>query len=563
MDTDWIEGKDFLKIGPPRQENGRFIYAARCCHCNAEFSNHRSIYKHRLTCKGEGLNPRKQLNLDTFLSKPQEEVEAQYKALLNTIASLDLPLNCTEDASFRELLKHIDPELADISKYELRKKLISYSDEVKRDGLLSFKDKMASLIVDGTTSWGNKLYEVVLYHPGMLFHLQLVRFDTATGECVATTLRDLINELQNASITVVGVTTDNGSNLVAAFRESHDYAVQHGISLPTIRFSCSAHSCQLIFDDLRKDCPLFEAVENNISDVVEWCRRSDIKKKLREFGFEKKLPKLSVTRWNATVEAIIFFIDNSEFFCHATQELHDSRTPEVYDDDWQIVLEATLPLLEFTNSVQDNHVSIAQVFHHFVILKDKINQLNDENPLKEALSKSILKRFSETCDMTLCQVAWSLTKEGHDSWFNRGQNLVPIGQFQPSQEEIEQLQFFSMERNLLVNKLTAYAGKFGVSTENVRKAYLSYLNMKIDIPEEEPYAFWCDCRGMVHNEVRFFDLATVAASLHCIPATEAVAERVFSLMKQIHSAQRSSLKPDIIDALLRIKTTNIWMAEDQ
>ena len=55
------------------------------------------------------------------------------------------------------------------------------------------------------------------------------------------------------------------------------------------------------------------------------------------------------------------------------------------------------------------------------------------------------------------------------------------------------------------------------------------------------------------ESVSFADLSKLAISLLSIPATEAVVERVFSALGNIHTAQRSTLKSDILDAILNIK----------
>ena len=45
-----------------------------------------------------------------------------------------------------------------------------------------FENKMVSLIIDGTTSWNQSLYQISIYHPGLLRHLTLIKIDNPTAK---------------------------------------------------------------------------------------------------------------------------------------------------------------------------------------------------------------------------------------------------------------------------------------------------------------------------------------------------------------------------------------------
>ena len=141
MEQEWKEGIDFIKIGPPTLVNGRCIYKARCCHCKAEFTNHRSIYKHKSVCKPCDATPR-QLNLDSYLCHPAEKLEDIHKLLIDVIISLNFPLNCIENKEFRALLGLINPELATINRHQLRRMIMNYSNQIQQKALFEFKNKM-------------------------------------------------------------------------------------------------------------------------------------------------------------------------------------------------------------------------------------------------------------------------------------------------------------------------------------------------------------------------------------------------------------------------------------
>lgn len=72
----------------------------------------------------------------------------------------------------------------------------------------------------------------------------------------------------------------------------------------------------------------------------------------------------------------------------------------------------------------------------------------------------------------------------------------------------------------------------------------AYFAEKVVSREVNPLVWWKD------NNVRFPNLAKVAKSLLCIPATSAPAERIFSTAGLTVNKLRSSLNPDTVDALI-------------
>ena len=72
----------------------------------------------------------------------------------------------------------------------------------------------------------------------------------------------------------------------------------------------------------------------------------------------------------------------------------------------------------------------------------------------------------------------------------------------------------------------------------------AYFAEKVVSREVNPLVWWKD------NNVHFPNLAKVAKSLLCIPATSAAAERIFSTAGLTVNKLRFSLNPDTVDALI-------------
>lgn len=558
MSKVWKEGVDYIKLGQPVMRGTRKIYSARCLHCNAEFTNHRSIQNHKDVCLGHPQDSN-QLNLDPFISKKQNEdvdISEIMKLFIEAFVSLDLPLSAVENDHLKRFLNALSPEFIIPSKKEFRKMLISFSENEKKTNIYSIKGENVSLIIDGTTTWGEKLYEVVVFHPTKMFHYGLVELPVATAERVSTKLTQIINKLLDETITVSAVTTDNGPNLVAAFRETNEYAVSKGITLPCIRFACMAHTAQLLLDDLRRSSHEFETVEDDVSHLIQWSRKSANKNKMRSAGFAYKLPSISETRWNSLVEALLFFNNHRDFFEHFLEESDDIEKPSIEFESWPSALEAISPIMVFTNKVQGNTITIAQAFCFLLELEADLRELTG-NPFVPILQEKVRTRFSTTCDSDLCELAYLLTHKGHSWWEDRRKSLPDSSKRTLTTDESNALIAYYAELNGLKNVLASQATKYGVDATKCCDAFIIYLTHGIDNYKDD-LAFWYDSRGRVDNGTCFFDLAVVASSLLVIPATEAVAERVFSHLKRIHTSSRASSKPDILDALINIRTSLIW-----
>ena len=73
------------------------------------------------------------------------------------------------------------------------------------------------LIIDNTASRNLSLYQISIYHPGLLRHLTLIKIDNPTAKNIKVIIESICDELLKHDISVIGVTTDNGANLVKCF----------------------------------------------------------------------------------------------------------------------------------------------------------------------------------------------------------------------------------------------------------------------------------------------------------------------------------------------------------
>ena len=87
---------------------------------------------------------------------------------------------------------------------------------------------------------------------GILRHFKLFQINYALGNNIIKLIDSICEELLQFNISEVGVTSDNGPNLVKCFKDMKNDALENNYEFPILRYSCAAHICQLPIDDLKK-----------------------------------------------------------------------------------------------------------------------------------------------------------------------------------------------------------------------------------------------------------------------------------------------------------------------
>lgn len=91
---------------------------------------------------------------------------------------------------------------------------------------------------------------------------------------------------------------------------------------------------------------------------------------------------------------------------------------------------------------------------------------------------------------------------------------------------------------------------FTFSNDIADKSVHDWVDYQIDeIPDLDPVTFWLDRKTVE----RYPALALVMQTLICLPHSNASCERVFSMLKKIVTDQRSLLKSETVNSLLRFK----------
>lgn len=170
-----------------------------------------------------------------------------HKKLISMIIGTNIAFHHINKQYFIELFTFLGVDPKEIpSQYELRNKRISYSNELYREGYNNLQNNLASLIVDGTTSWSTIFYEFSIFVPGKIRYIKLMRVLNSDANSLKKQITDLILDLRSKAISIVGICTDNGPNLKNARELLHQDFLEGKNDIPLIRFSCAAHTAQLL-----------------------------------------------------------------------------------------------------------------------------------------------------------------------------------------------------------------------------------------------------------------------------------------------------------------------------
>ena len=259
MDQEWIKLPEFRVT-----QNKRKIYKAKCLKCGRIYKSHRYMKNHCKRCKG---NPNLNQIEINFPIIPEENYNFTLfqENLINMFVSGNISISKIESKYFKQMFidQGVKEELIPNSE-NFRELIIEYSNLKHDENLQLFENKFVSLVIDGTTSWNRSMYQISLYYPGILRHLLLQQIDNPTGNNLKIIIENICTKLEERNIAVVGVTTDNGANLVKCFKEIEKDVILNKFDFPIIRFSCAAHTGQLIINDLSKSNETFKSTISKI-----------------------------------------------------------------------------------------------------------------------------------------------------------------------------------------------------------------------------------------------------------------------------------------------------------
>ena len=283
MNTEWIKLPEFRQ-----DSSNRRIYNAKCLKCGKEFKNHRYMNDHIKICKGQNNNS--EMPIEKVLIPHENPTNNIFLTqfhidLIEMMISSNIAFYQLQNEYFLKIFINLGITKSFLPTQNIfRDLVIRYSEIVNENNLKLFENKSISLVIDGTTSWNRTLYQFSLFYPGILRHFSLIQIEKATGDNIRNIFNLICEHLRKRNISIVGVTTDNVSNLVSCFNTLYDDVINGKYSFPIIRFACAAHTSQLLIEDLKKEFVTFSDTIQKVKEFLHWLRRKIIITECKSYG---------------------------------------------------------------------------------------------------------------------------------------------------------------------------------------------------------------------------------------------------------------------------------------
>ena len=561
-----------------RDKSQRKIFDAKCPNCGTYFTNHRSFYNHKKICKGKMIaykysalnfiSPIPNITMLPHLSKFDID-------LIEMMISSNTSINMLNNNDDIKIFVHLGVHKSKIpTPSQFRQNIIHYGHIIYNNTMRLFENKTVSIILDGVTSWNRNFYQFSIFHPNLIRHYNLIQIKTADSITIKNIILNICEDLKKHKITVAGITTDNASNLVSSFKKIRADVISNLCKFPIIRFSCAAHTAQLLIDDLNKNFPSFKKTVDDITSFLSWLRTKNILNQFKNKGLQCSPPHFKITRWNSLYRCTKYILNNFDFFKNTKIQLSkkNSIRPIQFDEELNEKLSSLFailgPILKFTNIVQQNFSSIGDAFCALCELKTDLTKIqdNDKYGYIKFLLLNINHRFGETCDSILAEIGFLLTQEGKEWWNNKKIIAEKINSdlsefIHVSEEDFLYLSEYNSEKKSLLRKIKDLSLYFKIDVNYNTNAFLAWLDSD-ETYIGSPIEYWKSnfTNTFIYNNqpISLLEFASLAIRILVIPASEAIAERCFSQLKLIHSHLRSQLGSELLDAILRIKLNLIW-----
>ena len=576
--------------------------------------------KSRQHSKSDSNRPNDQTTMSAFLvkKKTQEKFSRNdvrqktiTKALINSIACDQLPLNILESPTFRKLLETTESRYSIPSRPTVRNTMLP---KVMKQMENVIKEELSTLdhIYITLDLWTNRNMASFL---GMTVHFvdekwTLKSFVLAvdsfagrhTADNIATTYHSIASKYDIWN-RVNKIVSDNASSMIKAFSislpnfvlerdEQHGNQTEHHevrtneddmeleeesdvddvdnllADLPQ-RISCFAHTKQLcIRDGLHQPSFLKSFVGKllaKISKIVNSVRKSTIASPfLRQKGLV--LRAQNATRWNSQLTMIESVLKNHSYVNDALDLM--VSTEKILDHDVLALNELVTVLKPFQEALLvvegDKRVTASSICSIVVGLQKKFNAFSNQsfrycNGLITSLQQSIHKRLKSFLDCRDNQIAALLDPRFKTAWIQEDElkqsviaRLTTLVCIKRSAVAV-----LRAEDEVTSEPLVKRPSLFGfidtskstsISDPHFKQVEVTeYLQEQIISFDENPLSFW------KNNEKKFPHLSQLAREYLGCAATSAPSERVFSIAGNFYTSDRSLLGTATFRSLMFIK----------
>lgn len=506
------------------------------------------------------------------------------RAVTYYIAKDSIPISTVEKPGFKHLISKLNPRYQIPSRRHFADFEIPRLYSHVKDNIVAASLKNANFFAATTDFWTSgtchPYLTLTVHFVNPEWGLSSFSLDTSalyedhTGENIACAITDILDNWNLSFKKLIATTTDNGSNIVAAFR-----------TLDSLRISCFGHNLDLAIKKGLNNTHVQRAI-SRCHSLVElfhrsWKKSRDLREKQQILGLpQHTLMGDVVTRWGSTFDMISRILEQQQALSAVLAEdrknwhrmindtelsvletVSDILKPLSYLTDAlacekQITASAVYPVLKHVKkklTVDDTQDTALAMQIKQTIWTDLENRYTDPDVV-EALGiasfldprfkdrhlhdkKEIMECVTEQCLQYYRTVMSSDSDSvGETSVSPDEQDPIPAKRMKGLAAVIQHIIDDSEDNTSGMPSLTPLQ-----KIEKEISAYLEYPSLEADA---NPLAWWKAENG------RFPSLAYLAKKYLCICGTSVPSERIFSSAGHISNSLRNRLLPENVSKLV-------------
>ena len=502
-----------------------------------------------------------------FLDNDERKLKLD-KMLVDLIV-LDLqPFSIVEDKGFRALINYLDPKYV----IPCRKTMKKFVDDeyVTKRRIIQAEVDAASAVCITTDTWTSvnldNIISVTCHYINKDFELKTRTLQTEkiTGSHTAHALSQTLNNIfchWNINEKVKCAVTDNAANMLAAVRNLNSVS----------SVSCFAHTLNLVVKKSLAAINDLVTIRKKCRSIVCYFKSSCLAKdKLQEMQNEFNIPQHKLiletdTRWNSTYNMFHRLVEQRQAIESALEYFHISFE-SLTDNEWD-TLANMLPILQpfFSITMEfstESKVSISKVI---VAIKQlhKCLELNRENILAIKLKEMTCHYFNHIETNSAHAMATILDPRFKVVGFRFTENAEKAKKL--IIDEISNINVAvtagtsSDTNNVTPNPNNTSVLWSSFDNEVIERNLISAQNCG---PTNELENYIAECYATrtsdplqywQKNTSTYPNLAKLAKSILCCPATSVPCERIFSTAGEIISLKRNRLKDTRLNQILLLK----------
>ena len=234
--------------------------------------------------------------------------------------------------------------------------------------------------------------------------------------------------------------------------------------------------------------------------------------------------------------------------------------PVGYCAEFAAIHEAIAPHRLFVEVVEADNATLQRMHAMRRELQSQWNAMADRgNRFAKIFLRNVEERFTATADGARCELAWFLTRDGHA----HAAQFIPFLKREPADlpaAQRDEMPAFSASLRRVKAKLLDDA-KVVMPTakgSDLASEFVLYLQTPTPFGEtESEFDVWPDLRLNATTATGKL-LATFATVITQLPASEAAAERLFSIFQCLFDSRRLSSGIDLIEADMIIRMWQVY-----